>query len=254
MSARGAAPLQPAFVLHGYDWSESSLIVDLFTRDAGRVVVAAKGAKRPNSNLRAVLLPFQRIAVSFANTRDDRQAEVHNLRSAEWGGGASVPGTAMLAGFYLNELLMKLLARDDPHPVLWDRYARTLCRLGGAEEAAALRAFELSLLRELGFLPELARVTASQSAVEPSTHYRLAVEGGVVSSAVESGLALTGNHLQALQIALDEGSFDALCEACARCEPPLRRQLRAVLAYHLGHAPLRTREVVRDLHSMLGLP
>lgn len=255
MTPRGAAVPQQAFVLHRYDWSESSLIVDLFTREAGRVVVAAKGAKRPTSGLRAVLLPFQRIAVSFGRARAETQAEVHNLRGAEWAGGAPVVGAqALLAGFYLNELLMKLLARDDPHPALWDRYAQALQRLGGANEAATLRGFELALLRELGLLPDLARVTALQSHVEPARRYTLAAEGGVVAAVADASGALGGAQLVALQAALDSGDFEALRAACAGCEAPLRRQLRAVLAYHLGHAPLRTREVVRELHSMLDQP
>ena len=146
-----------AYVLHHYDWSESSLIVDLFTRDAGRVAVAAKGAKRPTSNLRAVLMPFQRINVSFGRAASDGAAsDIRNLRGAEWGGGMPVAGgEALLAGFYLNELLMKLLARDDPHPALWDAYAATLPHLGGDEESAALRAFELVLLAETGHLPDI---------------------------------------------------------------------------------------------------
>lgn len=252
MTPRGAAAPLPAFVLHRYDWSESSLIVDLFTRDGGRVVVAAKGAKRPTSALRAVLLPFQRISVSFGRPRAEVATEVRNLRGAEWSGGTpTIAGPALLAGFYLNELLMKLLAREDPHPALWDRYAQALERLGGVGEPLVLRAFELVLLRELGLLPDLAHVTASQAAVERDGHYTLWAEGGVVAAAPEAGATLAGAQLVALQAALAASGFDALSEACRACEVPLRRQLRRLLAYHLGHAPLRTREVVRELRSML---
>jgi len=122
MSRGGAATALAAYVLHRYDWSESSLIVDLFTRELGRVVVAAKGAKRPTSQLRAVLRPFQRLHATLGRTAAG--AEVHNLRGAEWAGGVPlVGGEALFSGFYLNELLMKLLAREDPHPALWDAYA-----------------------------------------------------------------------------------------------------------------------------------
>src|SRR5687767_12156206 len=86
---RMAAVTQIAFVLHSHDWSESSLILDLFTREAGRVVAAAKGAKRPTSQMRAVLMPFQRITVQFARTRGDDGSEVRTLRAAEWGGAAA---------------------------------------------------------------------------------------------------------------------------------------------------------------------
>jgi len=121
---RGAsAPLQ-AYVLHRYDWSESSLILDLFTRERGRIAVAAKGAKRPYSQLRVVLLPFQRLHIGLGRSVDEQGAEVQTLRSAEWAGGAPMPGgSALFPGFYLNELLLRLLARQDPHPALFDAYA-----------------------------------------------------------------------------------------------------------------------------------
>lgn len=253
MSARGAAASQPAYVLHHWDWSESSLIVDLFTRDAGRVAVAAKGAKRPTSNLRAVLLPFQRIQVAFARVRDETGAsDVHNLRSAEWGGGAAVMvSEALLSGFYANELLMKLLARDDPHPALWRVYAELLPRLGGPDEAAALRAFELVLLAETGHLPDLARVTATLREVGDDAGYLLRPEAGLVEAARGDEAAVTGRQLQALAAALPRRDLAALVDACRPVEPALRRQLRGWLAYHLAGAPLRTREVVRDLQPLL---
>ena len=102
-----------AFVLHRWDWSESSLILDLLTREQGRIAVAAKGAKRPHSNLRAVLLPFQRIAVTLGRAPEgDAEAEIRNLRAAEWAGsGAMLKGGSLFSGFYLNELLMKLDGR-----------------------------------------------------------------------------------------------------------------------------------------------
>ncbi len=240
-------------MLHHYDWSESSLIVDLFTRDAGRVAVAAKGAKRPTSNLRAVLMPFQRINVSFAKTvRDDAASDIRNLRGAEWGGGAPmVGGEALLAGFYLNELLMKLLARDDPHPALWDAYAATLPHLGGSEEAAALRAFELILLAETGHLPDIARITSTQQAVEASRRYTLRPEAGLIDARSDDEAAITGTHFAALQAAVATRDLDALRAACRPAVQSLRRQLRHWLAYHLGGAPLRTREVMLELQPLL---
>jgi DNA repair protein RecO (recombination protein O) len=251
MRARGAATPLAAYVLHRYDWSESSLIVDLFTRDAGRVVVAAKGAKRPTSQLRAVLMPFQRIAVSFARpSRDESASEVHNLRAAEWAGGpAPRGGEALLAGFYLNELLLKLLARDDPHPALWEAYADTLPWLGGSDEPAALRAFELVLLAETGHLPDLARVTATLVPLDAARRYQLRPEAGLVVSPDEDG-TLAGSDCLALQAALAARELGPLRAACRACEPALRRQLRQWLAYHLGSARLRTRDLVRELQAL----
>jgi DNA repair protein RecO (recombination protein O) len=249
---RAAAP-QLAYVLHHYDWSESSLIVDLFTRDAGRVAVAAKGAKRPTSNLRAVLMPFQRINVSFGRAaRDESASDIHNLRGAEWGGGApTASGEALLSGFYLNELLMKLLARDDPHPALWDAYAATLPHLGGAQEAAALRAFELILLAETGHLPDIARITSTQQAAEATRRYTLRPEAGLIDARSDDDAAITGAQFAALQAAVAARDLDALRSACLPVVQALRRQLRHWLAYHLGGAPLRTREVMLELQPLL---
>jgi DNA repair protein RecO (recombination protein O) len=250
---RSAAATHAAYVLHHYDWSESSLIVDLFTRNAGRVAVAAKGAKRPTSNLRAVLMPFQRIAVSFGRSaRDDTASDIHNLRGAEWGGGVPMAGgEALLAGFYLNELVMKLLARDDPHPALWDAYAATLPHLGGSEEAAALRAFELILLAETGHLPDIARITSTQRAVETPRRYMLRPESGLIDARSDDDAAIAGDRLVALQAALGARDLDALRTACLPVVQALRRQLRLWLAYHLGGAPLRTREVMLELQPLL---
>ena len=99
---------EPAYVLHRYDWSESSLILEVFTRRQGRIALVARGAKKPSSNFRPVLLPLQRLHVAFGG-----DAEIRNLKSAEWQGGHVMPtGDALLSGYYLNELLMRLLARN----------------------------------------------------------------------------------------------------------------------------------------------
>ncbi len=99
-------------MLHRYDWSESSLILEVFTRHHGRMALVAKGAKRPSSSFRPVLLPLQPLRVAFGG-----DAEIRTLKGAEWVGGHVMPtGDALLSGYYLNELLLRLLARDDPHP------------------------------------------------------------------------------------------------------------------------------------------
>ena len=248
--SRSAATALAAYVLHRYDWSESSLIVDLFTRELGRVVVAAKGAKRPTSQLRAVLRPFQRLHATLGRTAAG--AEVRNLRGAEWAGGVPLAGgEALFSGFYLNELLMKLLAREDPHPALWDAYAGTLAQLGGEREPAALRAFELRLLREIGLLPELTRVTATQAALKPAALYGLRPEAGLAATTAGEPGVIAGSDWLALQTALDADDLPALQSACDSPAVALRKQLRELLAYHLGPAPLRTRQVLLDLQPLL---
>jgi DNA repair protein RecO (recombination protein O) len=243
-----------AYVLHRYDWSESSLILDLFTRERGRVSVAAKGAKRPYSQLRPVLLPFQRLHVALGRTAADESAEIHNLRQAEWaGGGPMLGGAALFSGFYLNELLMKLLARHDPHPELFDAYADTLPALAAGDETlaqAALRAFELALLRETGVLPDLSLVTLTVQPVVDGGRYQLVPESGVVATREEAG-AFDGAALRLLQAALDGGSTAGLQAACAASIGPLRASLRALLHYHLGTPALRTRQVMQGVQRLL---
>ena len=245
-------PPQPAFVLHRYDWSESSLILDLFTRDAGRVAVVAKGAKRPYSQLRSVLLPFQRLLVSYGTRRGDAPADVVTLRTAEWAGGAAMlTGAAIFSGFYLNELLMKLLARHDPHTTLFDAYGHTLGSLVGASDVnveAALRAFELVLLRETGLLPVLNLETLTQAPLREARGYVVRAEGGVMTGAGEEQTLSLG-CLQALEAALSEQALGALQSACVPALGALKVQLRSLLHYHLGMPHLRTRQVMLELQQ-----
>ena len=249
--AAAAGPLA-AYVLHSHDWSETSLIVELFTRERGRVVVAAKGAKRPYSQLRAVLMPFQRLLVQLGRTPTDDSAEVHNLRGAEWAGGVpQMAGAALFAGFYANELLLKLLPREDAHPALFDAYAQTLAGMSPLDDAAtqlALRAFELKLLRELGWLPELNVDTLSAAPVQAALHYGLGAETGV-SPLHEGGIH--GATLVALEAALSHGGIDVICAAAAPVAGPLRGMLRGLLHYHLGATPLRTRRVMQGVNKLL---
>jgi DNA repair protein RecO (recombination protein O) len=241
-----------AYVLHQYDWSETSLILDLFTRERGRLAVAAKGAKRPYSQLRGVLLPFQRLSVTLSRGSED--AEVHTLRAAEWAGGAPMPGGgALFSGFYLNELLLRLLARQDPHVALFDAYAQVLPVLALADEAqsqAVLRAFELILLREAGLLPELNCVTQTLQPVRTEAAYALRPDTGIVPAAADDA-GLVGSRLVALQAALEHGSVAALQAECMLALPALRSSLRTLLQYHLGSPLLRTRQVMADVRKLL---
>jgi DNA repair protein RecO (recombination protein O) len=248
-SRSSATPLN-AYVLHRWDWSESSLIVDLFTRERGRLVVVAKGAKKPTSNFRAVLLPFCPLHALPGRTPADEASEVHTLRSAEWAGGAPLLQPALLmSAFYLNELLMKLLAREDAHPALFDRYAAALRSLAeGGDEAAVLRAFELVLLRETGVLPDLASDALAAAPLAPGSPYRLQQQTGLVAAA--DGLA--GRHWQAIEVALAEAEWPALLVACVDAGPALRAPLREMLHYHLGPAPLSTRQVWQGVQKLAG--
>ena len=256
MASRAArhAPLA-AYVLHHYDWSESSLILDVFTREQGRIAVAAKGAKRPFSQLRSVLLPFQRLHVSLGrDAAGDESREVQTLRAADWAGGhAMLTGPALFSGFYVNELLMKLLARHDPHPKLFDAYGETVAALGAADDAAtqaALRAFEIVLLREIGLLPDLAIETASRRPVVAARRYLVVAESGVVESEGGRDATASGATLAALETALAGGDLRTLQRAAADALAELRPLLRAQLHYHLGTSQLRTRQVMIEAQAL----
>lgn len=247
-----------AFVLHHYDWSESSLILDLYTREQGRLAVVAKGAKRPYSQLRSVLLPFQRLQVTLgkppkSDAPGEAMSEVQTLRAAEWAGGAAMlTGAALFSGFYLNELLMKLMARGDPHPTLFNLYAQTLPTLGSMDEStvqAALRAFEVTLLREIGLLPDLSVATLTRQAVQGDRPYTLLAEAGV-GEPRPGDTALPGRVLIGLQAAIEHGSLAALQHACAASLPELKTVLRGLLHYHLGSPVLRTRQVMLDVQAL----
>lgn len=241
---------EPAFVLHRYDWSESSLILEVFTRNHGRIALVAKGAKRPSSSFRPILLPLQPLHLAFGG-----DAEIRSLKSAEWQGGHVMPtGDALLSGYYLNELLLTLLARDDPHPRLFDIYARVVQIIAsehGEVLQAALRTWELLLLREIGLLPQLDQQTMTLGGLEDAVRYTLVPEGGLRQAQTEERAALSGAQWTQLQAAVQDGApFTATLRACAEMMSELKPQLRQLLHYHCGVKTLRTRQMMMDIQAL----
>lgn len=241
---------EPAFVLHRYDWSESSLIVEVFTRQYGRVALVARGAKRPSSSFRPILLPLQPLHVAFGG-----DAEIRNLKSAEWQGGHVMPtGDGLLSGYYLNELLMRLLARDDPHPTLFDAYAATVQLVASQSTDTlqlALRAFELRLLRDIGLLPALDTETATLAPLEPLMTYVLVAESGLRLAHEDDRSSLTGAQWLTLQQSLAQhATFSDTLRACIDAAPALKTQLRSALHYHCGVKMLKTRQMMIDLQNL----
>ena len=244
---------EPAFVLHRYDWSESSVILEVFTRHHGRTALVAKGAKKPSSNFRPVLLPLQPLHLTWTQS-DAGASDIHTLKGAEWVGGHIMPtGDALLSGIYLNELLLRLLARDDPHARLFDTYGavvRVLASEHGEALEPVLRSFELLLLREIGLLPALDAQTLTFTALEPQARYALVAEGGLRTAATERA-SLSGVQWLTLHEALQEGAhFTDLLRACAPLAAELKPQLRTLLQYHCGSPLLRTRQFMMDMQSL----
>ena len=163
---------QPAYVLHTYPYKETSLIVEAFTRAYGRVALLARGARRPRSAMRGVLLAFHPLRLGWSGGMSN-EASLGNLISAEWAGALQpLAGRGLMCGFYLNELLLRLLPRDDPHESLFEVYGESLRQLSqGIPQASVLRSFEKRLLAELGYAPLLDHDAASGAPIEPDRRY-----------------------------------------------------------------------------------
>ncbi len=243
---------EPGFVIHHYDWSESSRILEVFTKHRGRVALVAKGAKRPTSSLRPVLLPLQPLLLCYGG-----DGEIRTLKSAEWAGGHVMPsGDALLSGCYINELLLRLLARDDPHPALFDIYRQTVQVLASGLDnttAPLLRAFEMLLVKDIGFLPDLSLQTMTLQALQADKAYGLVAEGGL--QAMKEGPHLRGLQWLQLQTAIDGPEpLTDLLRICAEWPSEdrvaLQTQLRQLLHYHCGVNSLRTRQVMMDLQAL----
>jgi DNA repair protein RecO (recombination protein O) len=227
---------QPGFVLHSYPYKETSLIVDVFSRDHGRVALVAKGAKRPHSKLRGVLQTFQPLAVSWSG-----RAEVRTLIDAEWIGGLlPLEKSALLCGFYLNELLVKMLARDDAHAALFDHYVATLNQLAHDEPAAiVLRKFERALLKETGVIGDWRVCTTSGEQVHADRMYIVDPEHGPrPARAADTAPQVSGKTL----LDMEQEDYS---------DPATQMQskflMRFLLAHHLHGAPLNTRQILIDL-------
>ena len=251
---------EPAFVLHSYPYKETSLVVDALTRHHGRVALVARGAKRPRSVLRGILLAFQPLTLAWSGgrpravTHDQSGGDLRTLTKAEWMGGVRpLRGDALLSGFYLNELVLKLLARDDAHEALFDAYLEAVTAL--AEERPLepiLRAFEIALLREAGYALRLA-LTAEGDAVDRSRRYRYVAEHGPVP--VEE-TARRGTHTNRIHAA-SEGQFAGKTlldiEAGDYSDPLTLAEskllMRQLLHHHLAGQALHTRQMMIDLQT-----
>jgi DNA repair protein RecO (recombination protein O) len=237
---------QPAFVLHAYPYKETSLVVEAFVREFGRVGLVAKGARRPRSEMRGLLQAFQGVALSWGGA-----GELKTLVKAEWRGGVALPeGRALLSAFYLNELLLKLLPRDDPHPVLWDDYQAALTDLAAdaspAAQAGVLRRFELALLAALGYALPLTHDSDSGAAIDPAARYHYAFDRGARPYVAEPGVrwpVVRGATL----IALSQARYpDAETAAEAK------RLMREILDHYLESRRIESRRIAVDLAALDG--
>jgi len=230
---------QPGFVLHSYPYKETSLIVDVFSRDYGRIALMAKGAKRPHSQLRGALQTFQPLSVTWSG-----KSEIRTLTAAEWVGGMlPLEKSALLCGFYLNELLVKLLARDDPHPTLFHHYIATLNELAHNEPAPiVLRKFERALLKETGVANDFTRCSLTGKTVEIEQSYVVDPERGPrPARPADAWPRVSGKTL--LDMEREDYSDNST-------QSQSKFLMRFLLGYHLGGVQLNTRQILIDLTQL----
>lgn len=233
MSADTKVDLQPGFILHQRPYRESSLLLEAFGIGAGRIGLIAKGARRPKSPLRAQLIPFRPLLLSWRG-----RGELGLVVGAEPDGPALViPPPAIASGLYLNELLVRLLHRHDPHPELFLQYRHTLLALSAPDcpLEQSLRIFEKRLLDAVGYGLMLDRTAGAGAPVEADACYRYIADQGPVeahSKAHGAGIRVRGSTLLALA---SEGPMDsaALKEA--------KHLMRSAINMHLEGRPLVSR-------------
>ena len=232
---------QPVYVLHTYPFKETSLVVELFTRDFGRIVAVAKGARRPRSAMRGMLQSFQPLVGAWSG-----KLELKNLHALEWGTGLlAFQGEALMCGFYLNELLLRLLPREDAHETLFDYYSQALRTLTlGKDLATSLRRFELRMLQEMGYAVPLER-DEYENPIEAELEYCYIAERGACSPGFRQ------NGLQSCQISgktlLDMVQDDY---TDPQTQQQSKQLMRALLAHYLGDKPLHTRQLLIDLQGL----
>ncbi|MDE2278407.1 MAG: DNA repair protein RecO [Xanthomonadaceae bacterium] len=224
---------QPAYVLHARPYRETSLLLECLTRDHGRLGVVARGVRGERARLRrAQLEPFQPLVLDLL-----LRGELATLAGGEAVGTPSrLAGDQGMAGLYLNELVVRLTARQDAQPALFEAYAQTLARLATGEPAGwTLRRFERDLLEAIGYGLQLRREGESDEPLQAQAHYRYDVEQGAMRCSVGVPHALRGADL----IALAEDRMPDRAGLMA-----LRGLMRDVIRYHLGGGELRAWRVL----------
>ncbi|QFU76512.1 DNA repair protein RecO [Halioglobus maricola] len=229
--------LQPGYVLHSRPYKDTSSLLEVFTAEHGRVSLVGKGARRRSrgGSQVALLQPFTPLLLTFSG-----RAELKTLTQVEAAGTATnLRGERLYSGLYLNELLVRLLHRNDPHPTLFARYARAVEGLQhGDDIEVTLRGFELQLLDELGYRLDLTTDGSRGEELQQDIWYHYDPELGLIpcpASAKPDRPAYQGADL--LQIGRGDLAGSARLTA--------RRLMRQALAVHLGDAPLRSRELFR---------
>jgi len=228
---------QPGFVLHARAWRETSLLLEVLSRDFGRVGLVARGVRSARSRTpRALLQPLTPLNLAWSG-----QGELATLTGAEVSGAPlALAGEALLCGLYLNELVTRLLPRSEPHTGIFAAYLATLQRLGAeTNHAWPLRRFERDLIAELGYGLVLEHEADSGMPLDPAAEYAYRLDSGPMRwHDARDGLKLRGSALLALAADREPDAEDLAA---------LRLLLRALVAHHLDGPGLRAWSMLADL-------
>jgi len=228
---------QPAYILHHRPFRDSSQILDVLSRDHGKLSLVARGSRGAKSRLRGILRPFMPLSMSWF-----LKSDLGTLTGAEiQGAPLSLTGDALLSGYYVNELLLHFLHRHDPQPGIFDLYAQTIRSLAAAQSIAPrLRQFEIELLRQIGYALNFDHESASQQPLEAHQNYEYRVEQGPVAvSKTDGPLVFSG----AMLTAVGAQKFDDPDTLRAA-----NRLMREVVSFHLGGKELKSRKVLLEIH------
>ena len=229
---------QDIYILHTYPFKETSLIAELFSKNHGRIPVVAKGARRPRSSLRGMLQSFQLLQATWSG-----RGEIKTLHNIEWCDKfLQVDGNALICGFYINELIIRLLPREDSHKKLFDFYHHTMKVLaGGINLEVALRRFELRLLQELGYEVPLKEDESGELIIADKLYVYEVEYGPSELSKTNNGVKILGQTL--LDMAEDEYKED-------NTQLQSKQLMRYLISHYLGDKPLNSRKIFTNLQCI----
>ena len=229
--------LEAAFLLHARPYRETSQLLEILSRDHGRVGLVARGSRRPKSRWKSTLRPFQPLRISWSG-----RGSLYTLRGAETAAEAArIKGMSLMGAYYMNELLIALIQRGDSHPNLFTHYAGALAALSAGEDTEpVLRRFEVSLLAEIGYGLFVERDVVADEPLAGERKYEYVIDRGAVPvpDSRSGDMVFLGAEL----LATTRGEFQNAGQLKSA-----KRLLRALLDRHLGGRKLKTRAVLASM-------